>query len=337
MKKYRVCALGNALVDVEIEVDDDFLQKAGISKGVMALVDEKRQAELLAHVESIPHKRTCGGSAANTVIALAQLGGSAHLSCRVATDDAGDFYWADLKEHGVDSNLQRGRESGVTGQCLVFITPDAERSMQTFLGTSTQWGEGELDAVALKDADYLYIEGYLVANPNAKAAILQARQVAQKAGVKTALSLSDPNLVAHFKGSLQEVVDEGVDLLFCNRDEALGVTGQSELQSAAANLASWCPLVAITLGEEGALVVTEGRQHSVPTHSVRAVDTNGAGDLFAGAFLHALTTGSGPIQAAHWACRASSVLVTHFGARLPKEQLLNLWHTFSREQPSVRP
>ncbi len=334
MKKYHICALGNALVDVEIEVDDDFLERMDVEKGVMALVDEARQEQLLKCMEGVPRKRTCGGSAANTAIALTQLGGRAFLSCRVAKDEAGDFYHADLLDQGVDSNLGGEREAGVTGKCLVFITPDAERSMLTFLGATTEWGGRELDVKALGNSEYLYIEGYLVANGKAKKALLQARQMARAAGVKTALSLSDPSLVTHFGNELKEVIGEGVDLLFCNRGEALGLTGKSDLSSAVTTLAEQCPLVAVTLGAEGALVIEGGREVCVPTRSVKAIDSNGAGDLFAGAFLYALTEGKDPVWAARWACYASSTLVTHFGARLSKPMLTGLWQDFLAREDS---
>ena len=332
MKKYHICALGNALVDVEIEVSDDYLARMEVEKGVMCLVNEARQERLLQCVEGISHKRTCGGSAANTAIALTQLGGRAFLSCRVASDEVGDFYHADLLDQGVDSNLGGEREAGVTGKCLVFVTPDAERSMLTFLGATTEWGARELDVVALNSSEYLYIEGYLVANGKAKEALIQARQMARAAGVKTALTLSDPSLVTHFGDDLKEVIGEGVDLLFCNRGEALELTGKSDLSSAVKTLAERCPLVAVTLGPEGALIVSGGRENYVSTRQVKAVDTNGAGDLFAGAFLYALTEGKGPVWAARWACYASSTLVTHFGARLPKETLLGLWQDFLTEE-----
>ncbi len=325
MKKYHIYGMGNALVDMEIEVTVDFLTHSKVEKGLMTLVDEERQFELLKRVDGHQHKRTCGGSAANTIIAVSQLGGRSFYSCKVANDESGDFYFTDLLEQGVQTNLRGEREQGVTGKCMVFITPDADRTMNTFLGITADFGQSELDLEELKDSEYLYIEGYLVTSPTGRAAAIEAKKVAESAGVKTALTLSDPGVVAHFKEGFREMIGCGVDLLFCNEIEALSFSGKNTVLEAAQSLGQLAKTVAITLGDKGAFILDGGKEIEVVTKQVDTVDTNGAGDLFAGAFLYALTHGHSCAEAGKLACCAASLLVTQFGARLKREQAVSLY------------
>ena len=228
MKKYQLCAIGNALVDMEFKVEDSFIDACSIDKGVMTLVEEQRQDELVAALEGHPGKWACGGSAANTVIAAAQFGADCFYSCKIAADETGDFYLRDMQDAGVASNADHGRGTGKTGKCLVMVTPDAERTMNTYLGISEGFSVAELDAEAIAAAEYLYIEGYLVTSPTGRAAAIEAKRIAEQAGVKTALTFSDPAMVEFFKGGLAEMIGTGVDLLFCNEAEALAWTGCQE-------------------------------------------------------------------------------------------------------------
>src|SRR5690606_34991022 len=181
---------------------------------------EARQTELVNNLHGIQHKRSCGGSAANTLIAVAQLGGKGFYSCKVANDETGDFYTKDLLASGLETNLVDGRESGITGKCMVMITPDADRTMNTFLGITETFSEKELRTEQLKNSKYLYMEGYLVTSPTGKAAAIKARDVARSSGVKTALTFSDPGIVGFFKTGFEEMIGEGVDIIFCNEAEA---------------------------------------------------------------------------------------------------------------------
>ncbi|MEI8347236.1 MAG: adenosine kinase, partial [Pseudomonadota bacterium] len=177
VKKYDIYGLGNAMVDMAYEVDGEFLKKVGVEKGLMTLVDTKRQDDLLSKVTHLNPKRTCGGSAANTTIAVAQLGGNSFYSCKIANDEVGDFYYEDLVETGVDTNA-KNREAGTTGKCLIFITPDADRTFNTYLGISQNFSKNELVEKSLVNSKYLYIEGYLVTSPNAREAAIYARELA---------------------------------------------------------------------------------------------------------------------------------------------------------------
>jgi sugar/nucleoside kinase (ribokinase family) len=317
MRQYQVYGLGNALVDIEVEVDQDELMILGVDKGVMTLVDEDRHDDLLSHVEGKRHNRACGGSAANTIIAVAQLGAKSFYSCRIGNDETGLFYLEDLKNEGVATNLNPEQlEAGTTGKCLVMITPDADRTMNTFLGITSELTENSLDEQALADSEYLYVEGYLASSEVATATAIKAIDFAKQNQVKVALSLSDPSMVEIFGGALTKMIGEGVDLLFCNHDEALAYTDAEDIEGAVTALKAVAKQFVITLGADGALAYDGEQQHMIKGHHVKAVDTNGAGDLFAGSMLYGITKGMDFKAAAELASFASSRLVTSFGPRL---------------------
>lgn len=328
-KKYHVYGIGAALVDTEIEVTDSDLQQLSVDKGLMTLVDEERQSELVEHLSDhlTACRRASGGSAANTIIAVSCFGGKTFYSCKVADDDNGRFYLDDLGNAGVDYHTNGELPSGITGKCLVLITPDAERSMNTYLGISETLSETELNHDAIAQSEYLYLEGYLVTSETGRAAAIRAREIAEQQGVKTALSLSDPGMVAFFKGGLQDMIGEQVDLLFCNCEEALGWTGTDILDTATERLRETAKTFVITLGAEGALVYDGNALIPIPPYPVTAVDSNGAGDMFAGAFLYAITQGHSHEVAGHLASMASASVVGQYGPRLDHQQyphLLNL-------------
>lgn len=322
MANYHIYGVGNALVDIEYEVSNERLEQLDIDKGLMTLIDEDRHHELLGHLSSLEGNRGSGGSAANTIIAAAQLGAKTFYSCKVANDDTGTFYMQDLERCGVSSNLNMdNREDGVTGKCLVMITPDADRTMNTFLGITSKISTAELDETALAHSDYVYIEGYLVPEPNARAAAIKAREVATEAGVKTALTLSDPNMVQFFKDGLLEIAGPGLDLCFCNEAEAKLMFDTDDLGTCVESMKSLAKRFAITLGSDGALLFDGDRTINIAAPKVDAIDTNGAGDMYAGSFLFALTDGRSFEQAGELAARTASALVTRYGARMQTSDL----------------
>jgi len=316
MKKYHVYGVGNALVDMEFEVEDHFFESNAIDKGVMTLVDEGRQHELLGHLDAFEGKKASGGSAANTIIATSYFGGKSFYSCKVASDDLGDFYVNDLQLAGVDSNVGEGRKEGVTGKCLVMITPDAERTMNTFLGITENFSVDELNIAAIKDSEYLYIEGYLVSSDTGRHAAIEARKVAEENGVKTALTFSDPAMVQFFKDGLQEMIGKKVDLLFCNEAEALSWADTDNLETAIESLKQIASHFAITLGADGAMLFDGKNIIEISPHEVKAIDSNGAGDMFAGAFLYGITHGHSFYEAGNIASLAAARVVSQFGPRL---------------------
>jgi len=324
-KIYDVYAIGNALVDMEYEVHDEFFKKHCIDKGLMTLVDEERQNTLLDALGTAPKKQQCGGSAANTAIATAQFGAVTFYSCKVAKDPIGNFYFQDLQDNGVDSNLQhQDREEGITGKCLVLITPDAERTMNTFLGITSSIGKSQVDPEAIRSSKYMYMEGYLVASHTGREAAVHARRIAEAAGVKTALTFSDVNMVKFFKEGLQEMIGEGVDLLFCNESEACAFTDSGSLSIAKEALKRIAKTFVITLGEKGAVLFDGKAFIDIEPFAVKAIDTNGAGDMYAGAFLYAITNGHDFKSAGRLASMAASQVVSQFGPRLKTEVALEI-------------
>jgi sugar/nucleoside kinase (ribokinase family) len=325
MKQYDVYGIGNALVDLEFQIGDDTLASLGVDKGLMTLIEEDRHHELVGQLAGIDHKKASGGSAANSVIALAQLGGRGYYSCKVASDDFGDFYLQDMRACNVDTNLDnQQRESGHTGKCLVLVTPDADRTMNTYLGITVNLSEAEVDEAAIVNSEYAYMEGYLVASDTARAAAVKTREIAERADVKTVLTLSDPNMVNFFKDGLLEMAGSTLDLLFCNEAEATLMTGTDNAAAAADKLKQLAKRFAITLGPEGALLYDGEQTFTVPTEKVDVIDTNGAGDMYAGAFLYGLTHGMDFQAASVLANRAASTIVTWFGPRLPAERTRSL-------------
>lgn len=321
MSKYHVYGIGNALVDKEFEVEDSFLQSTNIEKGLMTLVEQDRLIEILDKLSSTYglKKRASGGSAANTIIAASYFGGNTYYSCNVANDETGDFYVSDLKAAGVDTNLGDDREEGITGRCLVMVTPDAERTMNTYLGITANLSSKHLDEEAIKASEYLYIEGYLVSSESARPAAIEAKRIAEANGVKTAFTFSDPAMVQFFKDGLVEMIGDGVDLLFCNEAEALNYSDTDNVPDAIEQLKKIAKRFVITLGSEGAIIFDGENTLDVAPHKITAVDSNGAGDMFAGAFLYAITHGYSYQQAGDLASLASATVVSNFGPRLASE------------------
>lgn len=330
MKKYAAYAIGAALVDTEIEVTDAELVAMGVEKGMMTLVDEARQAELLGHLTDhmIRASHASGGSAGNSMIASALFGAPTFMSCKIAADSDGDIYLADLESSGVGHSLHEKRGEGTTGKCLVLITPDAERSMNTFLGVSETLSTHEVDATAITESEWVYLEGYLVTSPTGHAAALKTKEIAEAHGIKTSVSFSDPGMVAYFRDNMEAMVGEQVDLVFCNEAEALEWGRTDSLEVAMDAIKKVARTFVVTRGSQGAISYDGTSLFDVPAHAVTAVNTNGAGDMFAGAFLYALSRGEGFERATQFAVRSAGEVVKFFGPRLGAESCLSLRKEF---------
>ncbi len=334
---YDVYGLGNALVDMEYRVDDAFLSAHGIAKGHMTLVDEERIVTLTEDLSDSKPERSSGGSAANTVVAVQGFGGRGYYSCKVADDDTGRFFLDNLAEFGIGTNPGAAAQAGKSGRCLVLITDDAERTMNTFLGVSSALGTAEIDESALSSSRVYYVEGYVSSSPDALEAASISRQLAENHGVATAISMSDPSIVTLFRSNLEQLLGNGVDYLFCNEEEALTWAKSDRLDIAVAELKDVARTCNVTLGRRGSMTVARGRTVTVPGYEVRARDTNGAGDMYAGACLYGWTNGMEAPAAASFGNFAAATLVQHYGARLRQiEQYRQVLHAFrqSRQPPS---
>lgn len=325
-------AIGNALIDQEFQVSDDFLIQHSLQKGTMQLTDGETQANLYNNlIKTQRHKgQASGGSAANTTVAFSALGGQAFYACRVGNDELGDIYLKGLNEAGIHTTTKSVSE-GVTGTCMVLVSDDSERTMHTYLGITAELSDTQIDFEPLKTAKWLYIEGYLSTSDTARAAVKQAREIAKANQVKIALTLSDPAMVQYAREGLDELLDDGVDLIFCNQQEAMMYTGMETAEAALEQLKQKSKYIVITLSAQGALIYDGNNTFSVPGRPVTAVDANGAGDAFAGSFLYALNAGLGFQTAAQLAILVSSEVVAQFGPRLAVKDYAKLLHSIQKE------
>ena len=330
MKKFDVYAIGNALVDIEYHATPQQLVEMEVDKGVMTLIDEQRQNSLVAQLGDSHESMTCGGSAANTIIALAQMGARTHLDCRVASDMTGQIFARDLHDSGVNSSLDfKPLPAGVTGKCLVFVTPDADRTMNTFLGVSAELDSSDIDIEAIKQSATIYIEGYLASAENTRDAAIEACKIAKNRDIKTSLTLSDPNMVKFFRDSMTAMIGDKVDLLFANEDEAKELAQTDNFDEAVQLFKQLARSFAITRGSRGALLFDGIGLIEIKPNQVQAIDTLGAGDMFAGAFLYGLSQGMNFQQSGDLASLASAKIVTQFGPRLKTEQTTALLQSFN--------
>ena len=315
MREFQLYGLGNALVDTFIELSDEEFASLGFERGSMRLVGPAEQKALLERFEGREPRLVSGGSVANSVIAFAQLGGQAAFLGCVGDDRYGLFYKAEFDELGVDigNPVLVGQ---TTGTCACLLTPDAERTMRTCLAVSSHLAARHVDEGRLRNADWLFVEGYVFANPETgQGAIREALRLARRHGVRIALTCSEAFVVSQFGGAFFEALGQA-DLLFCNAAEACAVTGARGAAEAFARLKGRVPSALVTDGPNGVYVRHGGVEVHVPAYPCRPVDLTGAGDMLAGAFLYGITHGVAPDRAARAACYLAMKVITQVGARL---------------------
>jgi len=313
-KQYDVYGLGNALVDTEVQVEEAILTSQKLEKGLMSLVSQDYQEQLLAALDGRHRVEAAGGSAANTMVGVALFGGKAFYTGKVGGDMAGALYRESMAEVGVEFDVEA--DNGSTGTCLILVTPDGERTMQTSLGSSTSLGVADVDKERLANSHMLYVEGYLWGGPSTKAVALHAMELAKAAGTSVALSLSDPGMVQFAGGSLREAAKEHVNIVFCNEHEARLYSGADSREDTLRQIGQDCPMVFMTCGGDGSLVYDHGKITTVAPHKVPVIDTTGAGDVYASGVLYGLTHEMTPEQAGILGSYASAKIVTGMGPRL---------------------
>ncbi len=317
MTEFDVFGVGNALVDIQAKVDDSLLTELQLDKGIMTLVDDARQHTVLAKLNGRPLHRCAGGSAANTIVAVADFGGTSAFVGKVGNDEVGEFFLSDMRELGIKIDVEPAPEP--TGTCAVLITDDAQRTMLTNLGASVTLTEHDIDEELIKASKYIYVEGYLFTGENTKAAAYRAMDLAKKHGIKVAFTASDPFLINMMRDEIWELITGPVDLLFCNEVEAKSLTGESDPIACAKLIHDHAENVALTLGHKGSIVMHGGEVFPIEGVAVEAIDTTGAGDMYAGAMLYGITNGMSWRQAGHLASHASSRVVAQMGARLERK------------------
>lgn len=314
---YDLVGIGNALVDIEVRVDDDFIQKNAFTKGGMTLTSLEDQKKLLSTFDGAAHKISSGGSAANTVHGMRVLGADTYYLGRVADDRYGKHYTEDMQNCGVGFPGPDAAPEG-TGTCLILVTPDSERTMLTHLGISTELQAENVDETIVKTAKAAYIEGYLWTGEDTRAAAVRMADIARKNRIPVSFTLSDAFVVNSFKDDLLDFIRWKTDILFCNDVEAKAMTDESDPHKAFDKLKHLAGTVFMTRGKEGSWVGQDGDDTiSVNAFPVKAVDTTGAGDLYAAGALYGLNQGLGLREAAIIGSYCASQVVTHFGARMP--------------------
>lgn len=322
MSEIDVLAIGNALVDVLAHSDDSFLEARGIAKGSMTLIDAAQAEALYASMG--PAVEISGGSAANTIAGLASLGGRGAFVGKVSADQIGAIFRHDITALGVEFTSAPFQDGKPSGRCLIFVTPDAQRTMQTFLGSAGEVGPDDIDEAQILRAQYTYFEGYLWDAAPAKQAYVKAAGIAHAGGRKTAFTLSDTFCVDRHRAEFVDLVHGHVDLLFANEAEIHALYRANTLDEAVAAVRGKCDVAVITRSEKGALIVTWDETIEVPAHPVaKVVDTTGAGDLFAAGFLYGITHGKPLAECGRIAAICASEIISHFGAR-PEVKLSTL-------------
>ena len=312
--RFDVVGIGNALVDVISHAPDDFLDEHGLVKGWMDLIDTDRAVHLYQALGSAVEMS--GGSAANTMCGVASFGGTAAYLGKVSDDDLGRVFGHDLLAVGVQFRPGDHRNEVPTGRCIIVVTPDAERTMNTYLGASSLLAISDVDDEAVADGRVLYMEGYLYDRPEAKQAFRHAAGIAHAAGRMVSLTLSDSFCVDRHRDDFLSLVDDEVDLLFGNEAELMALYQTDSFDAAVEALRQHCPLAAITVGAKGSIIVTEDELIDVPRCPVRKViDTTGAGDLYAAGFLFGLTTGRPLAECGQLGSIAAAEVISHVGPR----------------------
>jgi len=311
---YDVYGVGNALVDIQAKVTDETLKQLGFAKGIMTLVDEEVQLKVLTKLDGVPVNRCAGGSAANTVIGVADFGGKSAYAGKVGQDAIGEFCLQDMRSIGVSIEIPQGE--GHTGTCVVLITEDAQRTMLTSLGVSSTLSPEDIDESEIIKAKYVYIEGYLFTGASTKAAALKAIEIAKKNNVKVAFTVSDPFLIHDHKEEFWSLIKGPVDLLFCNLEEGRSLTGCEYPISCAQKIHEHAENVALTFGSKGSILMHNGDAIPIEATDANAVDTTGAGDMYAAGVLYGITNGMSWKQAGHLASHAAARIVSQLGARL---------------------
>jgi sugar/nucleoside kinase (ribokinase family) len=310
-----VVGIGNALVDVLSKVEDAFLIENGVEKGIMTLIDTARASELYGRMG--PATEISGGSGANTIAGLAMLGSRAAYVGKVKDDQLGRIFAHDIRALGAtfETPMAKGDHDHETGRCMVLVSPDGERSMNTYLGISEFLSPSDIDEEMMGRADWLYLEGYRFDGPDSHEAFARAIAACKRGGGRASVTLSDPFCVDRHRDAFRRMIRDDLDLLFANEHEVMSLYQTASLEEALDACAAEVHFAAVTVGPGGAWVIQDGARVLVPTAAAEVVDATGAGDMFAAGFLHGLAGGRSPEICAAMGCVAAGEIIGHIGAR----------------------
>ncbi|HEU0168238.1 MAG TPA: adenosine kinase [Chloroflexota bacterium] len=319
--QYDVLGIGNAIVDVLTQADENFLTSRGITKGAMNLIDADQADQLYAAMG--PGVEQSGGSVCNTIAGIGSLGGKAAYIGKVRNDQLGDIYRHDLRSLGVTFDTPPSTSGPSTARCLILVTPDAQRTLNTFLGACVLLGPADVDEKLIGASQITFLEGYLFDPPEAKAAFRKAAAAAHAAGRKVGLTLSDSFCVDRYRAEFLDLIKTGVDVLFANEAEITSLFETADFDQAIAAVRPHVEIAAVTRSEKGSVIVSGDRTATVPADKVNVVDTTGAGDLYASGFLYGITHGKDIAEAARLGHICAGEIISHFGAR-PEASLKEL-------------
>jgi sugar/nucleoside kinase (ribokinase family) len=317
-RRYTVYGIGNGIVDKQVKITDVELEELRLHKGYMELADPVEQARILTYLGNRESELHAGGSAANTIVGIAQMGGTTAYACSLAEDELGQHYASDFTQLGIHLT-GRSKPQEQTGLCLILVTPDGERTMKTCLGASAQLSPDDVDEAVIAESQWVYLEGYLLAAETARQTSFHAMDVARKHGTKIAYSFSDGFLVQGFSDELRRIVGEYADLIFANELEAAAYTGTREPEASLHAILQECANACVTCSENGSYIHYNGETHYVPAFATQPVDMTGAGDMYAAGVLYGLSTGVAPQQAALLGSRTAAYVVGQMGARLSQD------------------
>ena len=313
-KVFDLIGLGNAIVDIIVNIEDEFLEINNLEKGSMNLINSNESKKLLENCKVI--KQISGGSSANTAVCLAELGNEVQFIGRVKNDQFGNFFSSDIKKSKTIFNTPPTFEGASTAHSIIFITPDAQRTMCTYLGASVEFEPKDIDFSVIKDSKYLYLEGYLWDSKLAKNAFLQAAQIAKLSNTRIILSLSDSFCVDRHRESFLELIDNYVDIVFCNESEVLRLFQKEKLETCQSDISSLCELVVVTKGRDGSIIFNKKNLEvikSMPKGKI--IDTTGAGDIYAGGFIHGLINNYSLKKCGEIGSICAGHIITQLGSR----------------------
>lgn len=325
MKRHQLTGIGNAMVDVLTHVEDAFLAANGVEKGVMQLIDAERAVSLYARMG--PGKEVSGGSAANTIAGFGMLGGRGAYVGKVRDDQLGAIFAHDIRALGVTFDTPMAAKDHApeeTGRCLVLVTPDGERSMNTYLGVSADLGPADINEAAMAESDWIFLEGYRFDGPDSHAAFHKAIKACKAAGGRVSITLSDPFCIERHRDAFRRMVREDVDLLFANEHELVSLYQTDDLEAAQAAAQAEVETTACTIGPRGVRLIAKDGVREVPAAPMARTDATGAGDLFAAGFLFGLIQGRDLETCGRMGCLSAGEIITHIGAR-PEQDLKALF------------
>jgi len=314
MSKFDLTGIGNAIMDVIAPCTDDFLTQFDIEKGSMTLIDQDRAQALFAAMDT--STQTAGGSAANTMVGFSSFGGRGNYTGLVAQDETGDAFAADTKKLGLNFETPRYQGALDTAKCYIFVTPDGERSMNTYLGACAELGEHHIDEALIANSAITYMEGYLFDKDPAKAAFKKSALIARKNEQQVSLTLSDSFCVNRHRADFIDLIQADIDILFANEDELKALFQTDNLTEALNEVRGLCSVAAITQSERGSTIIHGGETIKIDATPIsNVVDTTGAGDQYAAGFLYGLTTGQNLQTCGQYASKAAGEVISHIGPR----------------------